>query len=83
PALNNELLDSLLKRFYKLRDAMEKDPNTEKKASTSELIDWVKAVNHLNKEEVREMLDEDKLPHYQALLKTLTDYKLHAEKKPE
>ncbi len=80
PQLDEELLDQILTRFDELRTAMKEDPNTEKKVSTSELLDWVKAINHFNQQSIRQQISGDKLLHYQTLLKTLNDMKLHQQK---
>lgn len=77
PQLDKGLMKKALDRFYALREAMKEDPNTEKEVSTSELIDWVKIIHHFHEKGEQQGVDGDELAHFQALLKTLNDLKIH------
>ncbi|MEZ5039237.1 MAG: MoxR family ATPase [Saprospiraceae bacterium] len=79
PTLDHTLMQSALKRFYDLREAMKEDPNTEKEVSTSELIDWVKVIHHFNEKGTQQTIEGQELTHYQTLLKTLNDLKIHGK----
>lgn len=77
-ALPDELLSSIIKRFRALYDKMDKNPNTAKKVSTSELLDWVKVIHYYYftgklLPDIKE-LPEDLL-YPEILLKTLDDQK--------
>ncbi|RYY59033.1 MAG: AAA family ATPase [Chitinophagaceae bacterium] len=39
-------LDLAIKRFYALREEIRKDPNDNKRVSTSEMLDWLQAYNY-------------------------------------
>lgn len=68
-----EIMEKALARFLKLRQDMELDKGAAgKKVSTSELIDWFKALSHETEEEVLKKL-EGQLPHPHVLLKTVED----------
>ncbi|KAM3098014.1 AAA family ATPase [Phormidesmis sp. 146-12] len=77
PRTSPEILEKALARFLQLRQDMELDKGAVgKKVSTSELIDWVKAlspnIGHDTEEEVLKKLG-GKLPHHHVLLKTVED----------
>ncbi|MDX2246173.1 MAG: MoxR family ATPase [Bacteroidia bacterium] len=58
PFLAENLVQAAVKRFDTLREDMKKELNTEKKVSTSELIDWVRVVNFYFLEEILGDLEE-------------------------
>lgn len=58
PFLAENLLQAAVRRFDRLRSDMQKELNTEKKVSTSELIDWVRVVNYYFLEDVIANLEE-------------------------
>ncbi|MEZ4826170.1 MAG: MoxR family ATPase [Bacteroidia bacterium] len=58
PFLAESLVQTAVRRFDTLREDMKKELNTEKKVSTSELIDWVRVVNYYFLEEVLAGLEE-------------------------
>lgn len=71
-------------RFNTLREATEKDAQDNKRVSTSELLDWLKAYNFDVQSGMSATLDAalDQLPYYyQALLKTLASLRREKEKK--
>jgi hypothetical protein len=59
---------------------MQDEANTEKKVATSELIDWVKILNTFDEKEILEKLEADDIQFNQSLLKSKTDFTLHAKK---
>ena len=68
-----EVLEKAIACFLRLRQDMELDKGAAgKKVSTSELIDWFKALSHDTEEEVLTKLD-GKLPYHHVLLKTVED----------
>lgn len=77
PELDKGLMKKALERFYSLRESMKEDPNTEKEVSTSELIDWVKIIHHFHQKGEQQSIEGEELAHFQALLKTLNDLKIH------
>lgn len=78
PELDAGLMKKALDRFYALRESMKEDPNTEKEVSTSELIDWVKIIHHFHQKGEEQNIEGEELAHFQALLKTLNDLKIHS-----
>lgn len=46
PLLKNSVVQAAVAKFESLRETMKADLNTEKAASTSELIDWIRVINH-------------------------------------
>lgn len=78
PKLDADLMQQALDRFYTLRESMKEDPNTEKEVSTSELIDWVKIIHHFHEKGEEQSIEGEELAHFQALLKTLNDLKIHS-----
>ncbi len=78
PELDASLMKKALDRFYALRESMKEDPNTEKEVSTSELIDWVKIIHHFHQKGEAQNIEGEELAHFQALLKTLNDLKIHS-----
>ncbi|MCC6459465.1 MAG: MoxR family ATPase [Saprospiraceae bacterium] len=80
--LTPNLVEEVVKRFKNIRTRMEEEGITEKKISTSELKDWVKIMEHqiglqLTDADklIRELGDNQKLPFFQVLLKTVNDQK--------
>ncbi|MEN0004236.1 MAG: MoxR family ATPase [Bacteroidota bacterium] len=76
PKLDDQVQETALARFYALRKTMTEDPNTEKKVSTSELIDWVRILNSRNATDMLALLNEEELAFSQILLKSQTDQAL-------
>jgi len=68
PYLKPEAVKSAVDRFYGLRIEMKKHPNTEKEVSTSELLDWMRAIAHFFEEKVKAELGEllEKQPEKRA-----------------
>ncbi len=58
PFLKNEAVKSAVSRFDNLRNEMKKHPNTEKEVSTSELLDWMRAIAHFFEEKVKAELEK-------------------------
>lgn len=79
PALLTDLRQKAIDQFYDLRKRMLEDPNTEKKVSTSELIDWVRVLNEYDGKEMLAKLDEEALAYSQTLLKSHTDFTLFSK----
>jgi len=79
PFLKNEAVKSAVERFYGLRIEMKKHPNTEKEVSTSELLDWMRAITHFFEEKVKTELGKllEKQPaqraEIEAVLKALEE----------
>ena len=74
-SLSEELVDTAMKVFYKLRDIQ----GLKKKPSTSELLDWIKLLKHgETKPEYLEKVNfsSDMPPYLGALLKNEQDYNL-------
>ena len=69
------LVTKALERFHKLRAAIDQDPNVSKNVSTSELIDWFRAIDHEWRAtgEVKGLEEEARLPYHQVLLKSYND----------
>lgn len=80
PELAGKVREEAIKQFYDLRQKMQEEANTEKKVATSELIDWVKILNTFNEKEILEKLESDDILFNQSLLKSKTDFTLHAKK---
>lgn len=57
PYLNQEAVQSVVARFDQLRGEMKNHPNTEKEVSTSELLDWMRAIAHFFLTEVKGELE--------------------------
>jgi MoxR-like ATPase len=73
--LSEKIVEKALKRFLELREDMEGDKDDgDKKISTSELIDWVKALYDYPPKEIEKMLDKPELPCASTLLKNHEDY---------
>ena len=74
--LSEKIVEKALDRFLELREEMEGDKDDgDKKVSTSELIDWVKALyDYYPPEEIEKMLDQGELPCPSTLLKNHSDY---------
>ncbi|MEM7299074.1 MAG: MoxR family ATPase, partial [Bacteroidota bacterium] len=58
PCLREIVVTSAVARFEKLRADMKEELNTEKPASTSELIDWIKVINHYHIDDLIKKLDK-------------------------
>jgi MoxR-like ATPase len=86
PALVREheaFVGAAIARFNGLREAADKDPQDNKRVSTSELLDWLKAYNFdlLSGTPTTLSASLEKLPYYyQALLKTLAALRREKEK---
>ena len=79
PNLNSQLKEIAIQQFYTLRNRMESNNSaTQKKVSTSELIDWVRAMEltATNPED----LNINPILFNQVLLKSLDDYSAYALK---
>ncbi|MCI5080726.1 MAG: MoxR family ATPase [Saprospiraceae bacterium] len=79
PDMASRIREQAIKLFYDLRQKMEEEANTEKKVATSELIDWVKILNSFDEKEILEKLEKEGIAFNQALLKSKTDFTLHAK----
>lgn len=79
PYLKSEAVKSAVDRFYGLRLEMKKHPNTEKEVSTSELLDWMRAIAHFFEAKVKAALEElvektpAKRPEIEPILKALAE----------
>jgi MoxR-like ATPase len=75
---SENLRKQAIKRFIALRELMEKEKGEfGKKVSTSELIDWFRALQpSSNAEEIRSLLEENNLPYPSVLLKSKYDLDL-------
>lgn len=71
PFLKREAVKSAVERFYNLRIKMKDHANTEKEVSTSELLDWMRAIAHFFEEKVKAEL--------RNLLKTQPELKAEVE----
>jgi MoxR-like ATPase len=65
PDLENSVLESVLKNFYKIR----KMDDLRKKPSTSELIDWIQVLLHQG----AKLNPSEKIPYLGALIKNEED----------
>jgi MoxR-like ATPase len=74
-AQRGELARQALARFMTLREQIEQDPNVSKNVSTSELIDWFRAIDHYSRlADAAPSFDPEKAPPYhQVLLKSYND----------
>lgn len=72
-----------IQRFKDLRNAQEKDPNDNKRISTSELLDWLRAYSFEEPAKLpKDAAALSDLPYYyQTLLKTLAALRREKEKK--
>lgn len=70
PDLPDSLLETLVNTFLELRTST---ATSSKQASTSELLDWVRAILSLPAQQISSAL-KDKLPFLGALLKTRDEY---------
>jgi len=77
---SDTLVDTAVDRFLQLRKEMDSRQDTRKKVSTSELIDWFRALNLENQDEVLSKMN-GKLPREYAsvLLKNWEEHLLFAE----
>lgn len=83
---SDSLLEDCIKKFLQLYGRMKQDPNTDKLPSTSELLDWLRALHYYHfrgdlqvkrNEETKKdqlLLQGGKLPYLQALVKSLDDF---------
>lgn len=85
--LDPAILELALERFAKVRKNMEREGVSDKKVTTSELLDWVRVMEYhlanglLSMDDLRQKLEaESQLPFYQVLLKTASDQKLFSGK---
>lgn len=58
PLLEFPVVSAAVGRFERLRQAMKEELNTEKAASTSELIDWIRVINHYYVDALIQKLDQ-------------------------
>lgn len=80
----SELLEQAITRFTQLRQDMQaRKRESEKKVSTSELLDWVNVLHHFGNDEVLQQLKEDGLPYAAVLLKSWPDHKDYLLSKKE
>lgn len=89
---STSLLKDAVRNFLLLYANMKKDPNTDKLPSTSELLDWLRALHYYhfkgeldiendeNTQQEKLRLQNGKLPYLQALVKSLDDYNAHLKK---
>ncbi len=83
-ALPERLVESIVDSFLELLKQMRSNPTTDKKTSTSELLDWLRVIHY--KYLIGELqLEDDRLPkkdllYPEVLLKSLDDYKKFAKK---
>ncbi|MBN3910123.1 MAG: MoxR family ATPase [Nostoc sp. NMS1] len=72
PDIADELTDTAVSRFMKLRESMEGETGKfSKNVSTSELLDWIKALKRDSLQEVLNKLSgEAQLPYLEVLLKS-------------
>lgn len=79
PASPEKAVDAIIDRFLELREAMQKDKgDAGKKVSTSELMDWVRVLNHYEEDEMLAKLKTELL-YPGVLLKSWDDYRRYAE----
>ncbi len=81
--LDPSVLQLALERFTEVRREMEREGVSDKKVTTSELLDWARVMEYhlvnglLTVEQLLAQLNEtERLPFYQVLLKTASDQKL-------
>lgn len=84
-AMPDTLVEKLVDQFYELHQSMKASPNTDKRVSTSELLDWLRLVHYYYLTD-KLPLEKDQLPtngllYPEVLLKSLDDYKQYAKKK--
>ena len=75
--VSEPLVDSAVSRFLRLREEMDNKGEANKKVSTSELIDWVRILHQVSKDEVQdETLEKlkNRLPFAGVLLKNWDDH---------
>ncbi|ACC83831.1 hypothetical protein [Nostoc punctiforme] len=73
-----ELVDAIIDRFLELREEMRRDKGEAgKKVSTSELMDWVRILNHQDDEILSKLKTELLYPG--VLLKSWDDYRRYGE----
>ncbi|MEY3867469.1 MAG: hypothetical protein RLZZ338_1360 [Cyanobacteriota bacterium] len=73
--LSEKIVETALDRFLELREKMEDDKDDgDKKVSTSELIDWVKALYYYPPKEIEKMLNQAKFPFRSTVQKNHSDY---------
>ncbi len=79
PYLKKEAVQSAVALFEELRNDMKKHPNTEKEVSTSELLDWMRAISHFFQEKVKTELEKllqtapEKRAEIETVLKALEE----------
>ncbi|NEP28433.1 MAG: MoxR family ATPase, partial [Moorea sp. SIO3I6] len=71
PDIADELTQKSVSRFLELRELMaEETGRSTKKVSTSELLDWIQALNQDTLEEALQKLSQKPLPYLEVLLKS-------------
>lgn len=73
-----EILELIVRRFTLLYERMKADPNTNKRPSTSELLDWVTLIHYyyVDHDELEPKDISSGLLYPEVLLKNLDDYKV-------
>ncbi|HEV7782852.1 MAG TPA: MoxR family ATPase [Chitinophagaceae bacterium] len=85
PDLEIKLIDDSVAKFVEWRDKIEKRGSSNKKISTSELLDWMKLIAFYNKQKDPRTNNfiENNLPvYYQSLLKDVETIQLFQKKDP-
>ena len=84
-ALPDALVEKAVEQFHELYQSMKASPNTDKRVSTSELLDWLRVIHFYYLTDKLALVDgklpEDRLLYPEVLLKSLDDYKQHVKKK--
>lgn len=83
--LPDPTIEKVVGQFYDLYQSMKANPNTDKRVSTSELLDWLRVIHYYYLADKLPLKDgelpEDHLLYPEVLLKSLDDYKQHAKKR--
>ena len=81
PGLDTEIREKALDKFKLWRTKIEESGTGNKNVSTSELLDWVKAIDFFFNKENNQKIEEDGKPAYhQALLKDVESIKVFVKK---
>lgn len=82
PDPREELLDAAITRFQTLRQEMRADKGeSEKKVSTSELLDWVNVLHRFRNDNILQQLRDNKVPYASVLLKSWPDHQRYLQEK--
>ncbi|HMQ47259.1 MAG TPA: MoxR family ATPase [Saprospiraceae bacterium] len=81
-ALPVDMMEAIVTRFYQLYQKMKENPNTDKRPSTSEMIDWLKVVyfQYFKGTLDATALGAKDLPFPEVVLKSVDDYKVQMNK---